>query len=115
MQQDAFNEKCNYECINTIGSFKCIDAIGADQPFSNDFDDDYIMPQHQQQQDQNNNDDYRTGSDDTDGNYDIIDGASFVSECMNGFYFNETIGDCQGKRNFSSLKYVTHPHGWHIF
>ena len=39
---------------------------------------------------------YDDSIDDTHGNYDIIDGASFVSECLNGFYFNETVGDCQG-------------------
>lgn len=87
---DEQEQKCNYECINTIGSYKCIESreIGADQPFpsGNDFDD--YMIQH--------NDDYKMGSDDTDGNYDIIDGATFVSECLNGFYFNETVGDCQG-------------------
>lgn len=81
--------RCNYECINTIGSYKCVDVgIGADQPFSKDFTDDY---------DDATKDDYsKVGSDDTDGNYDIIDGASVVSECLNGFYFNETKGDCQG-------------------
>ncbi|KAG5677773.1 hypothetical protein PVAND_007504 [Polypedilum vanderplanki] len=85
-------QKCNYECINTIGSYKCIESrdIGADEPFSNNDFDEYIP----QQQSIDNNEDYRTGSDDTDGNYDIIDGASFVSECLNGFYFNETIGNC---------------------
>jgi hypothetical protein len=84
------DQKCSYECINTIGSYKCIESrdIGADQPISNDFDD-YAA--------QRITDDYRTGSDDTDGNYDIIDGASSVSECLNGFYFNETIGNCQGE------------------
>lgn len=83
--------RCNYECINTIGSYKCVDVgIGADQPFSKDFNDydDEIKE---------NSEDYKVGSDDTDGNYDIIDGVSVVSECLNGFYFNETVGDCQGK------------------
>lgn len=53
---------------------------------------------------QTNSDDYKVGSDDTDGNYDIIDGVSVVSECLNGFYFNETVGDCQGKFSFYSFK-----------
>jgi hypothetical protein len=83
---------CNYECINTIGSYRCIESreIGADQPFTNNDFDDYIT-QHSE------NEDYRLGSDDTDGNYDIIDGVSVVSECLNGFYFNETIGNCLGE------------------
>jgi len=91
-------QRCNYECINTIGSYKCVDDIGADQPFSNDFDD-YMI---QNNIDDNDEDNYKMrkfshdDSDDTDGNYDIIDGGSFVSECLNGFYFNETVGDCQG-------------------
>lgn len=95
-------QRCNYECVNTMGSYKCIDGIGADQPFSNDFDD-YMV--------QNNDDDdinyfkkgkFEDSIDDTDGNYDIIDGASSVSECLNGFYFNETVGDCQGMKRIMS-------------
>lgn len=35
---------------------------------------------------------------DSEGNYDIIEGGSVVSECSNGYYFNETIGDCQGEQ-----------------
>lgn len=98
-QQEGGKLMCNYECINTIGSYKCIDGIGADQPHStnNDYDE-YNMIQ---QKDNEEMDDYKVGSDDTDGNYDIIDGATFISECLNGFYFNETIGDCQGKDIFS--------------
>ncbi|XP_070501322.1 uncharacterized protein [Chironomus tepperi] len=90
-------QRCNYECINTIGSYKCVGDIGADQPFSNEFND-YMI---QNNVDDNYEDNYKTrkfshdDSDDTDGNYDIIDGASSVSECLNGFYFNETVGDCQ--------------------
>lgn len=90
--QDAmpYEMKCNYECINTIGSYKCVDiGIGADQPFNKNINDDY-----EQKDDLDN---YKMGSDDTDGNYDIIDGVSVISECPNGFYFNETVGDCQGK------------------
>lgn len=82
-------ERCNYDCINLIGSFKCVDSseIGADQPASNDDFDDYSI------KDQGNSikDSY-----DADGNYDIIEGGSYVSECSNGYYFNETVGDCQG-------------------
>lgn len=82
--------RCNYECINTIGSYRCIDVgIGADEPVNEDFDD-YVVARE-------GSNDYRTGSDDTDGNYDIIDGVSVVSECLNGFYFNESVGDCRGK------------------
>lgn len=89
--------RCNYECINTIGSYKCIDGgIGADQPFIKDFSDDYEATK-------DDSNDYKVGSDDTDGNYDIIDGVSVVSECLNGFYFNETVGDCRGKFPFPSL------------
>lgn len=93
--QETMNpeQRCNYDCINTIGSFKCVDntEFRADQPLDNDFEDltlktddtdiDYIKTIH---------------SDDADGNYDIIEGGSFVSECTNGYYFNETMGDCQG-------------------
>lgn len=88
--------RCNYECINSVGSYKCVDAeIGADQPFIKDFSDDYDT------KDASN--DYKAGSDDTDGNYDIIDGVSVVSECPNGFYFNETVGECRGKFSLPSL------------
>lgn len=88
--------RCNYECINTIGSYKCVDAgIGADQPFIKDFSDDYEA--------KDDSNDYKVGSDDTDGNYDIIEGVSVVSECLNGFYFNETVGDCRGKFSFPSF------------
>lgn len=38
---------------------------------------------------------------DADGNYDIIEGATSVSECSNGYYFNETISGCQGKQDFN--------------
>lgn len=82
-------QRCNYDCINTIGSFKCVDnsEIGADQPA--DFDD-YAM---KNEVDSDTRDSY-----DADGNYDIIEGGSFVSECSNGYYFNETMGDCQGTK-----------------
>ncbi|KAL7052811.1 hypothetical protein ACKWTF_005022 [Chironomus riparius] len=92
--------RCNYECINTIGSYKCVHDIIADQPFSNDFDD-YMIQNNADENDENDENNYKIrkishdDSDDTDGNYDIIDGASCVSECLNGFYFNETAGDCQ--------------------
>lgn len=89
--------RCNYECINTIGSYRCIDVgIGADQPVNKDFDD-YVVARE-------GSEDYRTGSDDTDGNYDIIDGVSVVSECLNGFYFNESVGDCRGKYPVSIIR-----------
>lgn len=89
--------RCNYECINTIGSYRCIDVgIGADQPVNKDFDD-YVAVR-------DGFEDYKVGSDDTDGNYDIIDGVSVVSECLNGFYFNESVGDCQGK--FSIIEII---------
>jgi len=90
-------QRCNYDCVNTIGSFKCIESaeIGADQPQlgsdSNDFDD-YAMKV-------DDDDDIKresTLSDDAEGNYDIIVGGGTVSECLNGYYFNETMGDCQG-------------------
>lgn len=80
-------QRCDYDCINLIGSFKCTDSseIGADQPVSNDDFVDYNMNNEMK-------DLY-----DADGNYDIIEGATSVSECSNGYYFNETISDCQGK------------------
>ena len=82
-------QRCNFDCINTIGSFKCVDSteMGADQPLYNDDFDDYTM-KHEAN---GLKDSY-----DADGNYDIIEGGSFVSECSNGYYFNETMGDCQG-------------------
>jgi Complement Clr-like EGF-like len=81
-------QRCNYECINSIGSYRCVESFGADAPIDSDFDE-YLLYKK-------NEEEFKSGLDDTDGNYDIIDGASYVSECMNGFYFNETIGDCQG-------------------
>lgn len=82
-------ERCNYDCINLIGSYKCVDSyeIGADQPVNNDDFDYYTMKREAN----SIRDSY-----DSDGNYDIIEGGSFVSECSNGYYFNETVGDCQG-------------------
>lgn len=90
--QDVLSDdmRCNYECINTIGSYRCIDVgIGADEPANNDFDDFVTVREGSM--------DYKISSDDAEGNYDIIDGVSVVSECLNGFYFNESVGDCQGK------------------
>lgn len=83
-------ERCNYDCINTIGSFRCVDSseFGADQPAGNIDFDDYAM--------KNEIDSSMKDSYDAEGNYDIIEGGSIVSECSNGYYFNETMGDCQG-------------------
>lgn len=91
--------RCNYDCINTIGSFKCVDSldIGADQPVSNDDFDDYSS---RNEIDSDSRDSY-----DADGNYDIIEGGSFVSECSNGYYFNETMGDCQGREKFAVINF----------
>ncbi len=97
--QDALPEssRCNYECINTVGSYRCIDVgIGADQPADKELEDYVIV--------QDGYEDYKFGSDDIDGNFDIIDGVSVVSECQNGFYFNESVGDCQGKNSFTSCR-----------
>ncbi|CRK94785.1 CLUMA_CG008279, isoform A [Clunio marinus] len=98
-------QRCNYDCINTIGSFRCIDSsnFGADQPSNNDDFIDYsVMKNEIENDDKDDKDSY-----DADGNYDIIEGGSFVSECFNGYYFNETIGDCQAQKNSSRLSLMS--------
>lgn len=82
-------QRCNFDCVNLPGSYKCVDSseMGADQPAAdNDDFDDYTAMKGNGLKD----------SYDAEGNYDIIEGGISVSECSNGYYFNETMGDCQG-------------------
>lgn len=82
--------RCNYDCINTPGSFKCIESfdVGADQPIYYDNNQevvDFLKLQTEEDKQQEIEDDYS-----------IIEGGSIVSVCANGYYFNETMGNCQG-------------------
>lgn len=81
---------CDYGCHNTVGSYTCVEQI------SYDGDDN----------DSNQNANNANNADNVlelkevkypDREFDIIERESEVSICLNGFYFNETIGDCQGK------------------
>lgn len=99
--QDTMKEdqRCLYDCVNTMGSYKCLDNQ-ADQPLEYELNINNIHNKRDHDyndytsRDEDLMDEIKT--DDTDGNFDIIEGASVVSECFNGYYFNETIGDCQG-------------------
>jgi hypothetical protein len=79
-------DRCNYECINTPGSYKCRDHdVGADQPFYYDNNNDYIKLKI--------DDDEKAQDESSDFGVE----TPAVSICLNGFYYNETIGDCLGK------------------
>lgn len=86
-EQEALKpeERCNYECINTPGSYKCTDyEVGADQPIYYDHNNDFIKLDLEDEKTK-------------DESSDMGGEASEVSICLNGFYYNETIGDCMGK------------------
>lgn len=82
-------DRCSYECTNTIGSFKCIE-FGADQP---DID---FLDLTVKNEIESESTDIRDNPFNIDYNYEIIGGAQNVIECSNGFYFNETMANCQG-------------------
>lgn len=83
-------DRCNYDCVNTLGSFKCIESfdVGADQPIYFDNNQevvDFLKLQTEEDRRHEISDDYS-----------IVEGESVVSVCDNGYYFNETMGNCQG-------------------
>jgi hypothetical protein len=81
------DERCSYECINTIGSYRCLE-YGADQP-----DVDYLDLTVKNEIESEVTD----IRDEIDVNFDLLENAAQnVFECSNGFYFNETISNCQG-------------------
>lgn len=80
------SERCSYECTNTVGSYRCVE-FGADQP-----DVDYLDLTVKNEIEL----EVADIKDDNDGTFELIEGAQSVFECTNGFYFNETISNCQG-------------------
>lgn len=108
--------KCNYGCINTIGSFKCItDAGAADQPLLDDditnlddiIDTDPVLDENTNNyiaavNDVKYNADVDADEDDVDVDIDNNDdnGNKRYEDtqiCVNGYFYNETISDCQGE------------------
>lgn len=82
-------QRCSYECSNTIGSYKCIE-FGADQP-----DIDFLDLTVKNEIESELTDIRDDSTLNIDANYEIIDAQSVI-ECSNGFYFNETMANCQG-------------------
>lgn len=80
------DERCSYECVNTIGSYRCLE-YGGDQP-----DVDYLDLTVKNEIES----EVANIHGDVDGHFELIESDQSIFECTNGFYFNETIANCQG-------------------
>lgn len=94
MNECELENLCDYGCHNTVGSYTCVEQIsyeGADDDNSNQKEDNADNAQIVENVLELKEVKY------PDREFDIIERESEVSICLNGFYFNETIGDCQGE------------------
>lgn len=82
-QTFKLDHRCSYECVNTIGSYKCVDEVAGDQQRSahdyersDENEEEFYNYENQERFDKSSND---------------------FKQCFGGYFLNKTTGECEGE------------------